>query len=111
MLAAVLGVRLSRFGMGATIAVYSITVVSAAVGTLSALRKLRSLPTRSVPRTAFIFGFLATLLLALYPLLCLHAGPTTVSLGNIDPVTYAATARFLETEAFATLQFATLVTR
>ena len=97
MLAAVLGVRLSRFGMGGTVAVYSITVVGAGVGILSALRKLRSLPTRSVPRIAFMFGFLATLLLALYPLLCLHEGLTTVSLGNIDPVTYAATARFLET--------------
>jgi hypothetical protein len=97
MLAAVLGVRLSRLGMGATVAVHSITVVGAGVGILSVLPKLRPLPTRSVPRTAFIFGFLATLLMALYPLLCLHAGPTTVSLGNIDPVTYAATARFLET--------------
>jgi hypothetical protein len=67
MLAAVLGVRLSRLGMGATVAVYSITVVGAGVGILSALRKLRSLPMRRVPRTAFIFGFLATLLLALYP--------------------------------------------
>jgi hypothetical protein len=97
MLAAVLGVRLSRLGMGATVAVYSITVVGVGVGILSALRKLRSLPTRSVPRIAFMFGLLATLLLALYPLLCLHEGLTTVSLGNIDPVTYAATARFLET--------------
>jgi hypothetical protein len=69
MLAAVLGVRLSRLGMGATVAVYSITVVGAGVGILSALRKLRPLPTRSVPRIAFMFGFLATLLLALYPLL------------------------------------------
>ena len=97
MLAAVLGVRLSRLGMGASVAVHSITVVGAGVGILSSLPKLRSLPTRSVPCTAFMFGFLATLLLALYPLLCLHEGPTTVSLGNIDPVTYAATARFLET--------------
>jgi hypothetical protein len=97
MLAAIMGVHLSRLGIGAIVTLYSITAVGAGFGILSVLPKLRPLPTRSVPRTAFMFGFLATLLLALYPLLCLHDGPTTVSLGNSDPVTYATTARFLET--------------
>jgi hypothetical protein len=92
-----MGVHLSRLGMGATVTIYSITAAGGGSGILSILPKLRPLPTRSVPRTAFMFGLLAMLLLALYPLLCLHDGPTTVSLGNSDPVTYATTARFLET--------------
>ena len=96
MLAAVLGVQLSRLGMGASAAIYLITVVGAGLGAWSALLKPRSLPTRSIPRTAFVFACLVTLLLALYPLLYLHNGPTTVSLGNNDPAAYAAIARFLE---------------
>ncbi len=39
---------------------------------------------------------LVALLLALYPLLHLHVGPTAVSLGNNDPGCYSATARFLQ---------------
>src|ERR1039457_417728 len=96
MLAAVLGVQLSRLGMGASAAIYLITVVGAGLGAWSALLKPRSLPTRSIPRTAFVFACLVTLLLALYPLLYLHNGPTTVSLGNNDPAFYAVVARFLE---------------
>jgi hypothetical protein len=96
MLAAVLGVRLSRLGMGAAVAIYPITVVGAGFGIWSALLKPRSLPRRGIPLSAFVFACLVTLLLALYPLLYLHDGPTTVSLGNTDPGYYAAVARFLE---------------
>jgi len=96
MLAAVLGVRLSRLGMGAAAAIYPITVVGAGFGIWSALLKPRSLPRRGIPASALVFACLATLLLALYPLLYLHNGATTVSLFNSDPAYYAATARFLE---------------
>ena len=96
MLAAVLGVRLSRLGMGAAAAIYPITVVGAGFGIWSALLKPRSLPRRGIPLSAFVFASLVTLLLALYPLLYLHNGATTVSLGNSDPGYYAAVARFLE---------------
>jgi hypothetical protein len=96
MLAAVLGVRLSRLGMGAAAAIYPITVVGAGFGIWSALLKPRSLPRRGIPLSAFVFACLVTLLLALYPLLYLHSGATTVSLGNPDPGYYAAVARFLE---------------
>jgi hypothetical protein len=97
MLAALLGVWLSRLGMGANLAVYLITILGAGIGIWSAILKPPSLPAIGVLRVAFVFGFLATLLMALYPLLCLHDGPTTVSLANRDPVLYATMARFLET--------------
>jgi len=96
MLAAVLGVGLSRLGMGAAVAIYPITVVGAGFGIWSALLKPRSLPRLGIPLSAFVFACLVTLLLALYPLLYLHNGLTTVSLGNCDPGYYAAVARFLE---------------
>jgi len=96
MLAAVLGVRLSRLGMGAAAAIYPITVVGAGFGIWSALLKPRSLPRLGIPLSAFVFACLVTLLLALYPLLYLHNGLTTVSLSNNDPTFYVAIARFLE---------------
>jgi hypothetical protein len=88
---------LSRLGISAAAGIYWITGIAAGVGVLSLFPKFRSSRSRVVPRLTFMFGFLITLLLALYPLLCLREGPTTVSLGNIDPVTYASTSRFLET--------------
>jgi len=98
MSAAVMAVWLSRLGMGATVAMYAISILGAGFGLMSALLpKPRVAPVPIVARAAFWFGFLTTILLALYPLLCLHEGLTTVSLGNTDPVTYAAVARFLET--------------
>src|SRR5690348_1997764 len=71
MLAAVLGVRLSRLGMSAAAGIYWITGTAAAVGVLSLFPKFRSTRSRIVPRLTFMFSFLITLLLALYPLLCL----------------------------------------
>jgi hypothetical protein len=99
MLAAVLSVRLSRLGMGANTAIYVISALGASVAIFSGLPDLCACASRGVPRTAFMLGFLATLLMTLYPLLCLHEGPTTVSLGNTDPVDYAATARVLQTRS------------
>ena len=96
MLAAVLGVRLSRLGMGTAAAIYPITLVGAGFGIWSALLKPRSLLRPGIPLSAFVFACLVTLLLALYPLLYLHKGATTVSLGDNDPAFYAAIARFLE---------------
>ncbi len=97
MLAAVLGVGLSRLGMGAAIAIYPITAVGAGLGIWSFLLKPGSLPVSGIPLTALVFTCLVTVLMALYPLLYLHNGATTVSLGNCDPGYYAAVASFLET--------------
>jgi len=96
MLAAVLGVESSRLGFKAAIAVYPITIFSAGLSSWSLLRKPQA---RSVPSNlswAFALGSVVTLFLALYSLLSLGQGPTTLSLGNNDPVVYAAAARFLE---------------
>ena len=96
MLAAVLGVRLSRLGMEASATIYPITIAGAGFGIWSALLKPRPLTRRGISPTALVFTGLVTLLLALYPLLYLHCGPNTVSLGGSDPVFYVAVARFLE---------------
>src|ERR1039458_8712025 len=56
MLAAVLGVRLSRLGMGASAAIYPITVVGAGLGAWGAPLKTPSLPTPSLPRTPLPFS-------------------------------------------------------
>jgi hypothetical protein len=96
MLAAILGVLLSRLGIGAALAVYPITAVGAGLTAWTLLARGRRLTARSDLGWAFAVAFLVTLFLALYPLLKLGQGPTTVSLGNNDPIVYAATARFLE---------------
>ncbi|MGO9452429.1 MAG: hypothetical protein ACLQDV_15520 [Candidatus Binataceae bacterium] len=96
MLAAVVGVLLSRLGMGAAIAVYPITFAGAGLTARSLLVKPRPLPGWGNIGCAFAICSLVTLFLALYPLVSLGQGPTTVSLSNNDPVVYAATARFLE---------------
>ena len=82
--------------MGTSTALYPITAVGVGFGIWSALLKPEPGPKRHIPRTAFVLACLVTLLLALYPLLHLHVGPTAVSLGNNDPGCYSATARFLQ---------------
>ena len=96
MLAAVLGVESSRLGLKAAIAVYPITMVAAGLSTWSFLRRPQARSAPSNLSWAFAIGSLVTLFLALYSLLSLDQGPTTLSLGNGDPVVYAVAARFLE---------------
>jgi len=96
MLAAVLGVESSRLGFKAATAVYPITMVAAGLSTWIFLRKPQARAAPSYLSWAFALGSVVTLCLALYSLLSLGQGPTTMSLGNNDPVFYAAAARFLE---------------
>jgi hypothetical protein len=96
MLMTVLGVESSRLGIGGEIALYPITLAGAALSGWSILRKPQQNPLCTDLGWACGLAALITLFFALFPLLSLGQGLTTVSLGNNDTVYYAAIARFLE---------------
>jgi hypothetical protein len=94
---------LSQLGMSADRAFYVIT----AIGTLNIVICL----VRRIPLWAgsgefdwwMATGAVATLAIAIYPMLFLSNAPTTISLGNNDPALYAVAADYLRSHSVAHL--------
>jgi hypothetical protein len=103
MLAVILLCWLSRLGMSTERALYVITMLSALLALLCLVRR-RSLFVRSNRFDGWLAaGALATLAIALYPMLSVPNAPSTMSLGNNDPALYAVVSDYLRSHSVAHL--------
>lgn len=103
MLAVILLFWLSWLGMSTEQAFYVITTLGALLAVLCLVRR-RPLFVRPNSFDGWLVaGAVATLAIALYPMLSAPNAPTTISLGNNDPALYAIAADYLRAHSVARL--------
>ena len=94
---------LSRFGVSVGGALYPVTMLGLLFAGVCILTRVALFAPLVRLDRWLAAGALATLGLALYPMLFIADAPTTISLGNNDPALYAAAADFLELRSAAAL--------
>ncbi|MGO9060846.1 MAG: hypothetical protein ACLQU2_26210 [Candidatus Binataceae bacterium] len=91
---------LSRLGMSTQRAFYVITIAGALLAVLCLVRRPRFVRPNGFDAWLAV-GALATLAIALYPMLFVPNAPTTISLGNADPALYAVASDYLRSHSVA----------
>ncbi len=103
MLAVIPMVWLNRYGVSAQRSLYPVTMLGLLFAGLCILKRVPVFAPLVRLDGWLAAGALATLGLALYPMLFISDAPTTISLGNNDPALYAAAADFLKSHSAAAL--------
>ncbi len=103
MLAVIPMLWLSRYGVSVGSALYPVTMLGLLFAGVCILARVPVFAPLVRLDGWLAAGALATLGLALYPMLFIADAPTTISLGNNDPALYAAAADFLKSHSAAAL--------
>jgi len=96
-------VWLSRLGLGTNQSVYIIAALGLSLLILGKLCKCQIQVSLTRLDGIFALGTVIALFLALYPMVAIDQAPTTISLGNGDPVDYGLVGDFLKSHSIAQL--------